>query len=197
TSADIVVSPLPCPHVYGSCVFNSSVLVGATLVMLARFSEEGVLDAIQKNRATMLDSVPTAYYYMLAHPKFDNYDLSSLTRCTVGGQTLPAAKSLEWTERTGSPVLELWGMTELAGAATFNPYWGDNKPGTIGLPVPGMFCKIVDAENADKELPLGERGELMIKGPLVMDGYFRNDKSTKETIRPDGWMHSGDIATAD
>jgi long-chain acyl-CoA synthetase len=173
------------------------VLVGATLVVLPRFSEEGVLDAIQKNRATMLDSVPTAYYYMLSHPKFANYDLSSLTRSTVGGQTLPAAKSLEWTERTGSPVFELWGMTELAGAATFNPYWGDNKVGTIGLPIPGMFCKIVDVENADKELPQGERGELMIKGPLVMDGYAGNDKSTKETIRPDGWMHTGDIATVD
>ena len=197
TSADTIVSPLPSPHVYGSCVLNAAVLVGATLVMLPRFSEEGVLDAIQKNRATMLDSVPTAYYYMLAHPKFANYDLSSLTRSTVGGQTLPAAKSLEWTERTGSPVFELWGMTELAGAATFNPYWGDNKLGTIGLPMPGMFCKIVDVENADKELPKGERGELMIKGPLVMDGYAGNDKSTKETIRPDGWMHTGDIATAD
>ena len=197
TSADTVVSPLPSPHVYGSCVLNAGVLVGATLVLLPRFSEEGVLDAIQTHRATMFDCVPTAYYYLLAHPKFASYDLSSLTRCTVGGQTLPVAKSQEWSERTGVPVLELWGMTELAGAATFNPYWGDNKPGTIGLPMPGMFCKIVDVENADKEMPQGERGELMIKGPLVMDGYAGNDKSTEATIRPDGWMHTGDIATAD
>jgi long-chain acyl-CoA synthetase len=197
TSADTVVSPLPSPHVYGSCVLNAGVLVGATLVMLPRFSEEGVLDAIQTHRATMFDCVPTAYYYLLAHPKFASYDLASLTRCTVGGQTLPVAKSQEWSERTGVPVLELWGMTELAGAATFNPCWGDNKPGTIGLPMPGMFCKIVDVENADKEMPQGERGELMIKGPLVMDGYAGDAKSTRETIRPDGWMHTGDIATAD
>jgi long-chain acyl-CoA synthetase len=197
TSADTILSPLPNPHVYGSCVFNAAILAGATLVMLPRFSEEGVLDAIAKNRATMFDCVPTAYYYLLAHPKFASYDLSSLTRCTVGGQTLPAAKSLEFTERTGVPVFELWGMTELAGAATFNPYWGDNKPGTIGLPMPGMFCRIVDVDNADKEMAAGERGELMIRGPLVMDGYAGNDKSTKETIRPDGWMHTGDIATVD
>jgi long-chain acyl-CoA synthetase len=197
TSADIIVSPLPAPHVYGSIAFNAAMLTGSTMVMLPRFSEEGVLDAIQKHRATMFDCVPTAYYYLLAHPKFSSYDLSSLTRCTVGGQTLPVAKSLEWTERTGVPVLELWGMTELAGAATFNPYWGDNKPGTIGLPMPGMFCKIVDVDNAEREMPAGERGELMIKGPLVMDGYAGDAKSTRETIRPDGWMHTGDIATAD
>jgi acyl-CoA synthetase (AMP-forming)/AMP-acid ligase II len=101
TSADTVVSPLPAPHVYGSCVLNAGVLVGATLVMLPRFSEEGVLDAIQTHRATMFDCVPTAYYYLLAHPKLASYDLASLTRCTVGGQTLPVAKSQEWSERTG------------------------------------------------------------------------------------------------
>jgi long-chain acyl-CoA synthetase len=197
TRTDIIVSPLPCPHVYGSCVFNAAVMAGATLVLLPRFSEEGVLEAIQKNHATMFDCVPTAYYYLLAHPKFGSYDLSSLTRCTVGGQTLPAAKSLEWTERTKAPVLELWGMTELAGAATFNPYWGDNKRGTIGLPMPGMYCRIVAVDDADKEMPAGERGELMIRGPLVMDGYAGNEQSTRETVRADGWMHTGDIATVD
>ena len=197
TAADIIVSPLPCPHVYGSISFNAAMLTGSTFVMLARFSEEGVLGAIQDNRATMFDCVPTAYYYLLAHPRFGSYDLSSLTRCTVGGQTLPSAKSLEFTERTGAPVLELWGMTELAGAATFNPYWGDNKPGTIGVPMPGMFCKIVAVDDPEKEMPAGERGELMIKGPLVMDGYAGNEKSTRETVRADGWMHTGDIATAD
>jgi long-chain acyl-CoA synthetase len=197
TSTDIVVSPLPNPHVYGSCVFNAAILAGSTLVLLPRFSEEGVLEAIQEHRATMFDCVPTAYYYLLAHAKFGSYNLSSLTRCTVGGQTLPAAKSIEFTERTKSPVLELWGMTELAGAATFNPYWGDNKPGTIGVPMPGMFCKIVAVDDPEREMPEGERGELMIKGPLVMDGYAGNEKSTREAVRGDGWMHTGDIATVD
>jgi long-chain acyl-CoA synthetase len=197
TTTDVIVSPLPAPHVYGSGVFNASVLVGATFVMLARFTEEGVLAAIQENQATLLDGVPTAYYYLLAHPKFGSYDLSSLIRCTVGGQTLPAAKSLEWAERTGSPVEELWGMTETCGPTTGNPHWGENKPGTIGLPMPGTFCKIVDIEDADKEMPAGERGELMVKGPLVMDGYLGNDKASRESIRPDGWMHTGDIATVD
>ena len=197
TAADTIVSPLPCPHVYGSIAFNAAMLTGSTFVMLPRFSEESVLDAIQTHRATMFDCVPTAYYYLLAHPKLGSYDLSSLTRCTVGGQTLPLAKSLEFTERTKAPVLELWGMTELAGAATFNPCWGDNKPGTIGLALPGMACKIVAVDDPEKERPPGERGELMVKGPLVMDGYAGDEKSTRETVRGDGWMHTGDIATVD
>ncbi len=194
---DIVVSPLPLPHVYGSVVFNAALMCGSTFVMVPRFSEEAVLQAVQDNRATIMDGVPTAYYYLLAHPSFEKYDLSSLTRCTVGGQTLPAAKSLEFQERTGAPVLELWGMTELAGAATFNPYYGVNKPGTIGLPIPGTFIKIVDVEDAGKELAPGERGELMVKGPLVMQGYYGNEAATREAIREDGWMHTGDIATVD
>jgi long-chain acyl-CoA synthetase len=195
---DVVTAALPFPHVYGSCVFNAGFIAGSTLVWHSRFSEEAVLDSIQTFKATIMDAVPTVYYYLLAHPRFASYDLSSLTRCTVAGQSLPMAKSLEWTERTkGVPVLELWGMTELAGAATFNPYPGINKPGTIGLPLPGTFCKIVDVESPEKEMPEGERGELMIRGPLVMDGYFGNDKGTRETIRPDGWMHTGDIATVD
>ena len=80
-----------------------------------------VLRSIVEHRATLLDGVPTAYYYLLAHPDFDAYDLSSLTRCWVGGQTLPAAKSLEFTERTGCPVHEVWGMTELAGVDQREP----------------------------------------------------------------------------
>ncbi|MEM1200036.1 MAG: AMP-binding protein [Pseudomonadota bacterium] len=194
---DVFVNPLPCPHVYGSVVFNSNFLCGATLVMLERFTEEGMLSAVQEHRATIMDIVPTGYYYLLAHPKFDSYDLSSLTRCTVGGQTLPAAKSIEFTERTGAPLLELWGMTELSGAGTVNPAIGINKPGTIGLTVPGNMGRIVDIEDPEREMPPGERGEFMFKGPLVMQGYYGNPEATAETIRPDGWMHTGDIATMD
>ena len=134
---DTFVNPLPCPHVYGSAVFNANFLCGSTLVLLERFSEESLLGAVQEHRATIMDIVPTGYFYLLAHPKFDDYDLSSLKRCTVGGQTLPEAKSLEFTERTGVPILELWGMTELSGVGTTNPALGINKPGTIGPVVPG------------------------------------------------------------
>lgn len=197
TAEDRIVSALPLSHVYGSCVFNAAMMAGSTLIVIPRFNEIVVLSAIAEHRATLMDGVPTAYYYLLAHPDFEKYDLSSLTRCWVGGQTLPSAKSLEFTERTGCPVHEVWGMTELAGATSANPVYGPNKPGTIGLPYPGNAFRVVDAEDADKEMPRGERGELMYRGPLVMLGYHNNPKGTAETIRPDGWLHTGDIATMD
>ena len=197
TAEDRVISALPLFHVYGSCVMNAAMMVGSTLIVIPRFNEAVVLSTIAEHRATIMDGVPTAYYYLLAHPDFDKYDLSSLTRCWVGGQTLPAAKSHEFTRRTGCPVHEVWGMTELAGATTANPVYGPNKPGTIGVPYPGNTFRVVDVEDPDKEMPRGERGELMYRGPLVMIGYYNNPEATAETIRQDGWLHTGDIATMD
>ena len=197
TAQDRVVSALPLFHVYGSCVLNAAMLTGSMLITLPRFHEVSMLTAIQTHRATLMDGVPTAYYYLLAHPDFDRFDLSSLRLCWVGGQTLPAAKSEEFTRRTGCPVHEVWGMTELAGATSANPVYAANKPGTIGLPYPGNAFRVVDVEDATREMPRGERGELMYRGPLVMQGYYNNPQATADTIRPDGWLHTGDIATMD
>ena len=194
---DRVINSLPLPHVYGSCVFNAAVMAGSTLIMIPRFDAETVLRAIGEHGATLMDGVPTAYYYLLAHPDFDSYDLSSLTRCWVGGQTLPAAKAIEFTERTGCPIHEVWGMTELAGATSANPVIGPNKPGTIGIPYPGNAMRVVDIADPTREMPVGERGELMFRGPLVMLGYYGNEAGTAETIEPDGWLHTGDVATMD
>ena len=197
TSQDRVVTALPLFHVYGSCVMNAAMLAGSMLIALPRFSEVGMLEAIATHRATLMDGVPTAYYYLLAHADFDRYDLSSLRLCWVGGQTLPAAKSLEFTRRTGCPVHEVWGMTELSGATSANPAYGINKPGTIGLPYPGNAFRVVDIDDARREMPRGEAGELMYRGPLVMMGYHNNPAATAETVRPDGWLHTGDIAVMD
>ncbi len=194
---DRIVSALPLPHVYGSCVFNASVMAGSCLIMIPRFDEVAVLTALSEQGATLMDGVPTAYYYLLAHPDFESYDLSSLTRCWVGGQTLPSAKSIEFTERTGCPVHEVWGMTELAGVSSANPVIGLNKPGTVGIPYPGNAMRVVDVEDTSTEMPVGERGELMFRGPVVMQGYYGNPQATAETIEPDGWLHTGDIATMD
>jgi len=194
---DRVISALPLFHVYGSCVLNAALLAGSMLITLPRFNELAMLGAIQRHRATLMDGVPTAYYYLLAHPEFDRHDLSSLRLCWVGGQTLPVAKSLEFTRRTGCPVHEVWGMTELAGATSANPVYGLNKPGTIGLPYPGNAFRVVDMEDACVELPRGQPGELMFRGPLVMMGYHGNAAATAETVRSDGWLHTGDVAIMD
>jgi long-chain acyl-CoA synthetase len=197
TASDRIVTALPMPHVYGQCVLNSTVMTGATLILLPRFTEVATLTAISQHRATILDGVPTVYYYLLAHPDFDRYDLSSLTRGWVGGQTMPAAKSEEFLRRTNCPVYEIWGMTELAGPASANPVYGENKVGTVGIPYPGNQMRIVDTTDASKILGPGEVGEVMFRGPMVMDGYFGNETATRETIEPDGWLHSGDIGTMD
>ena len=197
TSEDTVVTALPCPHVYGNVVMNASLLYGMTLVLLPSFDAAEVMAAIEEHRATLFEGVPTMFMYMLAHPEFDRFDLSSLTRCTVGGQTMPAAKMEEFERRAGCPLIELWGMTEIAGPGTTTPMYGENRHGSIGIELPHVECRIADIEDVSKTLPAGEVGELMVRGPIVMQGYYGNEAVTRETIEPDGWLHSGDLAHRD
>ena len=194
---DVQITALPCAHVYGAAVMNLCTLLGSTFVLLERFDAVAMMAGIQEHRATIMDGVPTMYFYILANPAFEDYDLSSLARAVVGGQTMPAAKSEEWTARAGCPVLELWGMTELAGPGLMQHSYGENRLGSVGIEMPYLRAKIADPEDASKTLPCGEVGELMVSGPLVMMGYFGNEDATRETIEPDGWLHSGDLARMD
>jgi len=197
THHDTVVTALPLPHVYGNVIMNTTFLYGMTMVLLPLYDEVKVLQAIQEHQATLFEGVPTMYMYLLAHSEFDSYDLSTLTRCTVGGQTMPAAKAEEFEARVGCPLLELWGMTEIAGLGTINPWYGENRHGSIGIALPYTECRIADVDNAAKTLEPGEVGELMIRGPIVMQGYYGNERATAETIEADGWLHSGDLAKMD
>ena len=197
TEHDVQMTALPLAHVYGAAVMNLCFLFGITFVMLERFDAAKSLEAVQAHKVTIMDGVPTMYFYMLADPEFDSYDLSSLTRCVVGGQTMPAAKSEEWTSRAGCEIFELWGMTELAGPGLMQHGYGENRLGSVGVEMLYFRAKIVDAEDASKEMPVGEVGELMVFGPLVMLGYYGNEQATREAIEPDGWMHSGDLAKMD
>jgi long-chain acyl-CoA synthetase len=197
SSLDTVVTALPCPHVYGNVVFNGAMLYGLKLVLHPRFDAAEILTSIQTHQATMFEGVPTMYMYMLAHPDFDKFDLSSLTRCTVGGQTMPVAKMAEVEQRFGCPLIELWGMTELAGLGTTFPSNGPHKLGSIGIALPYVEARRAGGAAARKTKPRGAGGELMIRGPIVMQGYYGNEAATRETIEPDGWLHSGDLASMD
>ena len=135
TPLDTVVTALPCPHVYGNVVFNGALMYGLKLVLHSRFDAAELPD-IETHKATMFDGVPTMYMYMLVHPEFARFDLSSLTRCAVGGQTMPTAKMQEVERRFGCPLIELWGMTELAGLGTTFPCNGPHKLGSIGISAP-------------------------------------------------------------
>ena len=197
SALDTVVTALPCPHVYGNVVFNGAMLYGLKLVLHSRFDALDVLASIEAHKATMFEGVPTMYMYMLAHPELSRFDLSSLTRCTVGGQTMPVAKMQEVEKRFGCPLIELWGMTELAGLGTTFPSNGPHKLGSIGIALPHVEARIAAVEDAQRSMPRGEVGELMIRGPIVMQGYYGNDKATRETIEADGWLHTGDLASMD
>jgi long-chain acyl-CoA synthetase len=197
TDRDVMLNALPLPHVYGNVVMNGTFMTGATLVMMERFDPALALAEIQRHRATVFDGVPTMYAMMLADPSLPGADLSSLRICTVGGQTMPVAKMAEWERRAGVPLLEIWGMTELAGAGTSNCSYMPNVHGSIGFPLPGAEARIAALDDPGVTVPDGEPGELMIRGPLVMLGYYGNEPATRAAIEPDGWMHTGDIATRD
>jgi len=197
TDRDVMLNALPLPHVYGNIVMNGTFMVGATLVMLERFDPAQALAEIARHQVTVFDGVPTMYAMMLADPSLPGTDLSSLRICAVGGQTMPVAKMQEWEQRSGAPLLELWGMTELGGAGTSNCVYAPNVHGSIGFVLPGLEARIGALDDASVTVPDGEPGELMVRGPLVMLGYYGNEQATRATIEPDGWMHTGDIATRD
>lgn len=194
---DTVVTALPLPHVYGTVVMNSTLLTGGTLVLHARFEELAVLKSIEEHSATLFEGVPTMYFFLLNHPQLEEFDLSSLRMCTVGGQTMPVAKMEEVEARFGCPLIELWGMTELAGLGTTFAHHGPVRHGSIGVPLPYCAAKVVDIDSASRELPAGEVGELMVKGPVVMQGFYGNEAATRETVEADGWLHTGDVARID
>jgi long-chain acyl-CoA synthetase len=197
TEHDIQFTGLPLAHVYGTVVMNLSFLLGLTFIMLEKFDAQQALEAIQRHKVTIIDGVPTMYLYMLAHPDFGKYDLSSLRVSVVGGQAMPPAKATEWLERIGAPILELWGMTELAGPGIMQHSYVENRLGSVGIMMPFMQGRIADPADPSKTLPEGQVGELMVKGPYNMLGYYGNEKATRETIEPDGWLHSGDLCKMD
>jgi long-chain acyl-CoA synthetase len=193
-NADTVLSSLPFPHVYGNIVMNAVFLAGTRLVATPRFDAAQALRLIHEEQVTLFEGVPTMYYQMLADAAIGSAELSSLTRCTVGGQTMPSAKIEAVIARFGCPLMELWGMTEVGGPAiTHSPYWPP-RPGSIGLPVPGVDARIGDLDDPEQDAAPGEAGELMVRGPLVMLGYWKNPQATAEAIDENGWLATGDIA---
>lgn len=194
---DVVVSALPCSHVYGNVVMNAAIAYGMTLVLHASFDVERVLASIAQHRATMFEGVPTMYMYLLNSPRLPDFDLSSLTRCTVGGQTMPEAKMRLVEAALGCPLIELWGMTELGGLGTTHSAYGPKRLGSIGVALPHLEARIAASDGSDAVVPAGEVGELQIRGPVVMSGYLGRPEATAQTIDAQGWLRTGDLARID
>ena len=197
TATDIVVTALPAPHVYGNVAINDTLLVGGTVVLMERFQAEQALALIAEHRATMFEGVPAMYSMMLSSTALARAELDSIRVSTVGGQTIAPATIAGWQDRTGAPLLELWGMTEVAGLGTTHAVHAPAVPGSIGVSLPGVALRVADLEDVSRDAPVGTPGELMVRGPIVMMGYYKNPEETARTIEPDGWLHTGDIATVD
>jgi long-chain acyl-CoA synthetase len=194
SAADVMLTALPLSHVYGNCAVNSALLMGATVVLEPRFDAERMLGLVAEHGVTMIEGVPAMYSMMLDALATTAADFTTVTRCTVGGQTISDAVVDAWEKATGAPLLELWGMTELSGLATTHAAYAPPARGSIGVAFPGTEVRVASLDEVTADAPEGETGELMVRGPLVTLGYYGNENATRETIEPDGWMHTGDIA---
>lgn len=195
---DVAILVLPLFHIMGmTCVMNAGVYKGCSLVLVPRFDPETVFDAMQKWRATIFTGVPTMFWALLnyTNSKFDYDSISkNLKGCTSGGASLPVKVLEDFEKRFNVPVLEGYGMSEGSPVVTFNQLDIGRRPGSIGTPIWGVEVKLVDTDG--KEVPAGEKGELLYRGHNVMKGYYKNAKETCKALQ-NGWLHSGDLAVKD
>ena len=184
---------LPLFHVYGqNYILNGAVYAGATVVMFRRFVPDVVLDAIQRERITMFFGVPTIFIGLL-NTDLSRWDLSSIRYEMSAASTMPEAVSRRWTERFGRRIFEGYGLTECSPFAAYNDAL-EHRFGSVGRAVDGFEIAIHDEQG--REQPRGEWGEIVIRGPGVMAGYWNRPAESAEALR-DGWLHSGDIGRMD
>ena len=195
---DVIVGVLPFFHVFANiCVLNRTVAHGGCIAMLPRFDAGQALKTLARVRATAMPGVPTMYQALLDHPDCGKTDFGSLRVCISGGAPLPLPLKQRFEAVTGARLIEGYGLTETAGVAAANPYEGEERPGTIGQPIPATRVRLLDKEDPAQDAPTGEPGELAIQGPQVMRGYWRRPEAAAAAFadRPDGrWLRTGDVA---
>ncbi|MBI2909556.1 MAG: long-chain fatty acid--CoA ligase [Chloroflexi bacterium] len=191
---EIFLTILPVFHAFSMTTsMNWPVYVGGTMVLMPKFEAVSLLEAINKHRPTLLMGVPAIYHTIIHQPGLSHYDLSSIRFCISGADALPAAVQQEFEHLTGCKLVEGYGLTEASPVVTCNPLYGKRKG--IGLPLPDTTCQIVDMDTGAPVAP-GQDGELVIRGPQVMNGYCQNSEETARALR-DGWLYTGDIARMD
>ncbi|NIR87061.1 long-chain fatty acid--CoA ligase [Candidatus Bathyarchaeota archaeon] len=195
SSNDVVLGVLPLCHSWGACYMNSTIYVGATLILTTRFDPEKVLGLVEKKKVTVWYGAATMFTIIVNHPAVTKYDLSSLRCVKAGATTIPDNTKRKWDSLTGVELILGYGLTE-ASPETHNSPPNRVKIGSVGIPIIDTDAKIVDIETGTRELSSGEIGELIVKGPQVMKGYTKRPEETKRALR-DGWLHTGDIAKMD
>jgi long-chain acyl-CoA synthetase len=172
----------------------SPMWVGAGVVLMERFTLDSIFKAIEKEKVTYIAAVPRLFMGMVFHDKADQYDMSSLNVCITGGSTMPPEFIPLFREKFGVLLVEGYGLTEASPVCSVGRLDMPVKPGSIGIPIPGVRAGVVD--EAGRELPTGGVGELVIRGDNVMKGYYKDPEMTARVIR-DGWLHTGDLARID
>jgi long-chain acyl-CoA synthetase len=195
---DVSLTALPLYHSFAmTTCMNMDTLIGAAMLLIPDPRDlDDVLKNITKHKPTFYPGVPAMYVAINNHPDLSKYDVSSIKACVSGAAGLPVEVQKRFQELTGAKLVEGYGLSEATPVTHANPVYGDNRVGTIGVPWPDTDVKIVDAETGEKELGIGEAGELCIRGPQVMKGYWNMPEETANTLR-EGWLHTGDIAVMD
>lgn len=197
-SQEKILAGLPLFHVFAmTAVMNAAIVMGGEMVMMfPRFNVDDAMKMVQDHKITFFPAVPTIYTMICNHPNVRNFKLSSLKICLSGGAPLPVEIKKQFEDLTGCKLIEAYGLSETSPAATSNPLYGVNKPGSIGIPFPGTIIKVCSVEDPTKEVPHGEKGEICISGPQVMKGYWKRPAETSSTLI-DGFLHTGDVGYID
>ena len=192
-----ILTILPIFHSYGMTVcMNYGLASGYELILVPRFELSEVMEIIRATQPTFFPGVPTMYVAVNNFPNAEEYGVGSIQFCNSGGAAMPVEVMQAFERRFGAQVLEGYGLSEASPVTHCNPVQGVRKPGSIGIPYPDTDAEIVDVETGTRVLPPGEVGELRIRGPQVMKGYWNRPEETAQALR-DGWLYTGDIARMD
>ncbi|MBM4121941.1 MAG: long-chain fatty acid--CoA ligase [Nitrospira sp.] len=197
---EVFLGVLPFFHVYGmSACQNLAIAVGGSQVLLPRFQVTEVLETITRERVTVFPGIPAMYQAINNHQHLERHDLRSIRLCISGAGPLPSSVQEQFESLTGARLVEGYGLTEAAPVTHANPIdggAGSRRQRSIGLPLPDTEARIMDMETGERELPIGEVGELAVRGPQVMRGYWKQEDETKKVLR-NGWLFTGDLARMD
>jgi long-chain acyl-CoA synthetase len=196
--AGVLLSGFPMFHIAGLMVCQGAIFFGWTQVLIPNPRDtDHICKEMAKYRPTNMANVPSLYQMLMANPKFKALDHTQLGTCVSAAAPFPVESQQELERIIGEgKLLELYGMTETSPVSTMNPSRGQKKLGTVGIPVQNVDCKIVDPATGE-EVPVGEPGEICVRGPLVMQGYFNKPQETENAVDPEGYMHTGDVGLMD
>lgn len=189
---------LPFFHVFAmTAVMNVAIAKAAALVIMARFKLNDTLELIHSSKPTVMPGVPTLFNAIINHPRLASFDLSSLKYCISGGAALPLEVRQRFEQLSGCPVVEGYGLSETSPVVTCNPVGVLPADNSIGLPLPRTIVSLRDVDDPEREVGPGEKGEMCIKGPQVMLGYWNNPEETAKAFTSDGFLRTGDVARMD